>query len=127
MTAPEGPPATPSQPASVNLLNVSGTLPVLVTLIWYSTVWPTSPLSGDVVKPLESPIRWTFSIVNAGSGSIVIETTHGLGLLLDSTLLSLLEFWPPAVICFGSPATPPTWLPCGSHITGQSLCLPGVG
>ncbi len=39
----------PSQPVSFRAVNLSGTLPVFLTITWYSAVSPASPLSGPVV------------------------------------------------------------------------------
>ena len=64
-----GPPASvfASQCSSVNSVSTRGTSPVFVTTIWYSTVCPTAPVKGDVVKPALLPaISWSFSIVNSG-------------------------------------------------------------
>ena len=46
-----GPPAIvpASQCASVKFVNVSGTLPVFLTMILYSTVWPSLPVSSAVL------------------------------------------------------------------------------
>ena len=58
-----GPPAMPSQSVSTKFLNVSVTLPVFLTMISYSTVWPSLPVSSSLVKLPVSSIRWSFSIV----------------------------------------------------------------
>ena len=53
----------PSQPGSFSGANFSGTLPVLLTMIWYSTVSPSSAVSSETVKNGSPAIRCCFSIV----------------------------------------------------------------
>ena len=39
----------PSQPVSLRAPNLSGTLPVFLTMILYSTVWPSLPVTSPAV------------------------------------------------------------------------------
>ena len=62
--------------ASFSAPNFSFTLPVLVTVILYRIVWPTSPVSVSFVKPLPLPlISCSLTIVNSSFFGIVTCST----------------------------------------------------
>ena len=78
--------------ASLSGLNFSVMLPVFLTMISYSTVWPSLPLSGSCVKPGSPSIFWSFSIVYDGSA---IFTTTSLEVFVPvPSLPSMLAVFP---------------------------------
>ena len=64
----------PLQPVSFRALNLSGRLPVFLTVILYSTVWPSLPLISAVVSAPSPLIFCSLSIVKDGSAATLTLT-----------------------------------------------------